>query len=63
MLADALNDLQTSQTLQRVYLNPAMPTHGLPLLPYTVLQYTIAQQLLSRMRIDPGVRNQQANAR
>jgi hypothetical protein len=61
MLADVLDDLQKPQTLQRTYLNPAMPTHGPLLLPYTVLQYTIAQQLLSRTQIDPGVQSQQAN--
>jgi hypothetical protein len=61
MLANVPSDLPASQTLQRTYLSPAMPTHGPLLLLYAVLQYTTAQQLLSRMQTDPGVRSQQAN--
>src|SRR5712671_2235771 len=51
---------QASRALQRAYLSPAMPTHGLLLLPHTGPRYTTARQLPLQMQIDPDVRNQQA---
>jgi len=61
MSAGVPYDHLASQALKRVYLGPAMPTHGPLLLPYTVPQYTTAQQLRSQTQIDPGVRSQQAD--